>query len=169
MRPTYGPTLDTGWRFNHFYRVRRGTDWQKKFYSLLEMQKHKTVSFADVLQALHQTTGRYEPSFASKLVATIRPDMPVIDSIVLRNLDLTLPGYHSRDRAARLVQLYETLVSRFRAFLKTETGRYVIRRFREEYPGAKLSKVKMLDLVLWQTRPNNAVHRTGARVARSGR
>jgi hypothetical protein len=156
-------------RFNHFYRVRRGTDWQDKFYGLLETRKHHVVSFAAVLHALHQATGRYEPSFASKLVATIRPDMPVIDSVVLRNLNLTLPRYNLRDRAARLEHLHETLVSWFSAFLKTETGRYLVRRFREEYPDAKISKVKMVDLVLWRTRPNNALHRPGARVARSGR
>jgi hypothetical protein len=148
-------------RFNHFYRVRRGTDWQETFYGLLEARKHHMVSFSGVLHALHQATGRYEPSFASKLVATIRPDMPVIDSVVLRNLNLTLPRYKVKDRAARLEHLHETLVSWFSAFLKTETGRYLVRRFREDYPDAKISEVKMLELVLWQTRPNNALRTLG--------
>jgi hypothetical protein len=78
--------------FNHFYRVRRGHDWQDKFYGLLEAQKSRKVDFAQLLHALHQRTGRYEASFASKLLATINPDMPVIDSVVLRNLDLRLPA-----------------------------------------------------------------------------
>ncbi|MGH2399691.1 MAG: hypothetical protein ACRDF6_07580, partial [bacterium] len=47
-------------RFNHFYRVRRGTGWQDKFYDLLERKKHQTVSFAQILHALHQATDRYE-------------------------------------------------------------------------------------------------------------
>ena len=89
-------------RFNHFYRVRRGTEWQDKFYALLESNKHQTVSFAQVLHALHQGTKRYEPSFASKLLATINPDMPVIDSVVLRNVNLALLKYNSTDRTARL-------------------------------------------------------------------
>jgi hypothetical protein len=42
-------------------------------------------------EELHRTTGRCEASFASKLSATIGPTMPVIDSVVLRNLNLRLP------------------------------------------------------------------------------
>jgi len=156
-------------RFNGFYRVRRATGWQDKFYRLLQRKRAQPVTFGQVLRALHRATGRYEASFASKLVATIRPEMPVIDSVVLKNLGLSLPRRNAPDRLARLDRLHETLASSFRAFLRTETGRYLVKRFREEYPDGRISKVKMVDLVLWQTRPNNALHRTGARVARSGR
>lgn len=145
-------------RFNRFYRVRRGRAWQDKFYDLLESKKGQVVSFAQVLNALHQVTDRYEASFASKLVATLRPEMPVIDSVVLRNLGLAVPRYGIRDRAARLDDLYETLVSWFNTFLATANGYYLVKRFREEYPYAKITEVKMLDLVLWQTRPTT--HRT---------
>jgi hypothetical protein len=147
-------------RFNHFYRVRRGPDWQDKFYGLLESNKREPASFRDVLRALHRATGRYEASFASKLVATIRPDMPVIDSIILRNVELKLPGYNVRDRAVRLEQLHATLVSWFNGFLATQTGRYLVKRFREEYPSARITEIKMLDFVLWQTRPKNTLRRT---------
>jgi hypothetical protein len=140
-------------RFNHFYRIRRGVDWQDTFYELLETRKRRDVRFAEVLRALHQATHRYEPSFASKLVATIRPEMPVIDSMVLRNLHLTLPRYNVRDREAQLVRLHEKLVSWFNDFLATGMGRYLVKRFREEHPDADISEAKMLDLVLWQTRP----------------
>lgn len=149
-------------RFNHFYRVRRGTVWQDRFYDLLESEKHQTASFAQVLHALHQATDRYEASFASKLVATINPDMPVIDSVVLRNVNLSLPRYNLTDRTSRLERLHETLVSWFHAFLTTESGCYLVKRFREEYPDATISEVKMLDLVLWQTRPTNVGHTKAA-------
>jgi len=67
-------------RFNGFYRVRRATKWQDKFYRLLQKKKAQPVTFGQALRALHRATGCYEASFASKLVATIRPEMPVIDS-----------------------------------------------------------------------------------------
>jgi hypothetical protein len=155
--------------FNSFYRIRRGKEWQDKFYDLFQSKKREIVSFPEVLRALHQATGRYEASFASKLVATIRTEMPVIDSIVLRNLNLRLPGYKSRDRAARIEQLHETLASWFHTFVTTETGSYLVKRFREEYPAAKISKVKMLDLVLWRTKPKNELQRKSARAAGSER
>jgi hypothetical protein len=95
--------------------------------------------------------------------------MPVIDSVVLQSVNLTLPSYNSRDRTARLERLHETLVVWFNAFLTTETGCYLVKRFREEYPDARISQVKMLDFVLWQTRPNDSLRRSRGRVAPSGR
>jgi len=141
-------------RFNGFYRVRRGPDWQNKFFELLEKRKGLTVRFDEVLETLLRTTGRHEASFASKLVATINPDMPVIDSIVLRNLELRLPPSGSKQRVARIQELHNRLAACFTEFLRTETGRYLVDRFREEYPSADISEIKMLDLVLWQTRSN---------------
>lgn len=78
-------------QFNHFYRVRRNKEWQDKFYELLENFKGTAVGFPDVFDALYRMTGRHEASFASKLLATLNPDMPVIDSIVLRNFNSGFP------------------------------------------------------------------------------
>lgn len=138
--------------FNGFYRVRRSEKWQDKFYDLLEQNKGKAVSFSEVLDSLYRATSRYEASFSSKLLATIDPNMPVIDSIVMRNVGLALPGHGSSQRAIRIHQLYGELITCMQEFLMTETGGYLVRRFREEYPSADITEVKMLDLVLWQTR-----------------
>lgn len=139
-------------RFNAFYKVRRGRDWQDKFFDLLERRKGRASSFAELLDALHRATGRYEASFASKLLATIDPNMPVIDSIVLRNLDVRLPAYGSDCRRSRIVELHGRLLASLNGFLKTDVGRYLVERFRAAYPDADVTEVKMLDLVLWQTR-----------------
>ena len=72
--------------FNGFYRVRRGADWQRSFYDLLEQQKKCPQSFVDVLTALHSRTGRVEASFVSKLIATANPDQSVIDNFLLMQL-----------------------------------------------------------------------------------
>lgn len=139
-------------RFNHFYRVRRGKGWQDEFYGLLERKKGKQVAFREVLTELYQATNRYEASFASKLLATLDPQMPIIDSIVLRNLNLKLPPSASQDRADRICAIHESLLYRFRDFLATDNARYLIHRFRCAYPQADITAMKMLDLVLWQTR-----------------
>ncbi|MHA3795442.1 hypothetical protein ACX0MU_27540 [Rhizorhabdus wittichii] len=83
--------------FNGLYMVRRGAPWRKAFYDLFETQKTAgEQSFQHVLTVLHDLTGRVEASFASKLLATIDPAMPVYD-----------PGSGStwRSRPAQ-VQLY---------------------------------------------------------------
>jgi hypothetical protein len=150
-------------QFNHFYRVRRKKEWQDKFYELLESFKGAAVSFPDIFDALYRATGRYEASFASKLLATLNPDMPVIDSIVLGNLKLRLPATSSKDRVSRIYQLHSKLLTCFTDYLATEDGKYLVTRFRETYPGIDVSEIKMLDLVLWQTRAKKAS--PGAQVA----
>jgi hypothetical protein len=92
--------------------------------------------------------------------------MPVIDSIVLRNLNLRLPSSKSKQRIARIQQIHSGLVSCFKEFLTKDMGRHLVERFRTEYPTASITAVKILDLVLWQTRPMSAPHRT-ARKRRS--
>lgn len=139
-------------RFNAFYRVRRNADWQEVFFSLMEKSKNETLSFQQVLTTLHQETKRYEASFASKLVATINPELPVIDKFVLQNMGLSLPSYSARERASRILQVYSDLQNNFDKCLKSETGRYLVNAFKSMYPDAKITEVKMLDLVLWKTR-----------------
>lgn len=141
--------------FNGFYRVRRGAAWQDAFFGLLEHAKARPTTFAETLGALHRATGRWEASFASKLLATVDPDMPVIDSVVLQNLGLRLPAPTAVDRAAGIEAVHRALATHFGEFLPTKEGRYLVARFREEYPSAVITETKMLDFVLWQTRPTN--------------
>ena len=139
-------------RFNGFYRVRRGAEWQAAFFGLLERAKTEPPTFGEILSELRRATGRYEASFASKLLATVDPDMPVIDSIVLGNLGLRLPASTSQNRAAGIEGVHQALVKEFDAFLQSDPGRRLVNRFRQTHPSAEITETKMLDLVLWQTR-----------------
>lgn len=141
-------------KFNHFYRVRRGATWQGYFYALLQGQKRKgqRVAFRGVLDALYAATNRYEASFASKLVATIDPTKPVIDSVVLRNLGLRLPHASAVNRPSLIEALHKELAAQFKEYLQTSDGRYLVAKFKKIYPNADITEIKMLDLVLWQTR-----------------
>jgi hypothetical protein len=93
--------------------------------------------------------------------------MPVIDSVVLRNLNLRLPPSASKQRVARIGDIHSRLVISFNEFLRLELGRHLVQHFRSAYPEANITEIKMLDLVLWQTRPMIASNRT-ARKRRSG-
>jgi hypothetical protein len=140
-------------RFNGFYRVRRNAAWQSAFYGLLQKNKSKRQSFADVLYALHAVTGRAEASFASKLVASVNPNMPVIDAFVLKNLGLRLPRVGPIElRLARIVELHDLIRQIFSDYLASDIGRHLVARFEESYPDRHVTRVKMLDLVLWKAR-----------------
>jgi len=139
-------------RFNHFYRVRRNADWQSQFYKLFQNYKDKPVTFSEILGAIQKNTGRYEASFASKLVASIHPDKPVIDKFVLENVGLKLSYAPSKNREQKILSTYEKLQEKFERFLNTDNGKYLVDKFKEEFPEDAVTEVKMVDLVLWQTR-----------------
>ncbi|HNY35979.1 MAG TPA: hypothetical protein PLD14_01695 [Candidatus Pacearchaeota archaeon] len=139
-------------RFNGFYRVRRNSDWQKDFYQLMESSKNKNVSFGEVLDEMYKRTGKMEASFVSKLIATINPEMPIIDKIVFDNLGLTLPSTGIKNRDLIIKGQYQTLINELCFFLQTENGKYLIEQFIKRYPETEISKIKMLDFVIWQIR-----------------
>lgn len=77
-------------RFNGFYGVRRNAAWREAFYSVFEALKAETGSadilFDRMLAEVSDRTGRTEASFVSKAVAVLRPESPIIDSVVRARL-----------------------------------------------------------------------------------
>ncbi len=145
-------------KFNAFYKITpfRDNEWQKVFYEIMQSSKGKEVSFNAVLTNLHSKVGRIEASFASKLVATLSPQKPVIDKIVFGNLGLKLPAASKKGRNLIIIEQYNCLIKEFSNFLQTQNGVYLVQRFKEAYPEAKITETKMLDLILWQTRTNKS-------------
>lgn len=139
-------------RYNHFYRVRRGVAWQNAFYGLMARANREQLQFQVVLDLLREATGRYEASFASKLIATLQASKPVIDSVVLKNLGLRLPSPTAPDRASKICKIYIELERLFAAYLHTSDGKYLVQEFNRVYPNTDTTDEKKLDLVLWQTR-----------------
>ena len=139
-------------RFGGFYRVRRNAQWRSAFFEILEDAKSTRTPFVDALRRLQGATGRVEASFASKLVATVDPTQPVIDSVVLKNLGLKLPPTGTFDRIGRIADLHQSLARTYSAYLSSESGRRLVTSFHHSYPNDRLTEIKMLDLVLWQTR-----------------
>lgn len=139
--------------FNAFYRVRRGSDWRRHFYILLQSSKTSGITFTQALQLLLEETSRYEASFASKLVATLHPEKPVIDQHVLRNFGLRLPS--GRNREHRCVACYDELCEKYAALLKSAEGAMALEKFNVLFPSDGITDLKKLDLVLWQIRDGN--------------
>ena len=77
--------------FNGFYRIRaRSKSWYESFYGIFENAKNEDWLFNTILSKLHERTGRFEASFASKIRASIDINAAVIDKIVLDNIGLLL-------------------------------------------------------------------------------
>jgi hypothetical protein len=139
--------------FTTLYKVRRDTAWRRVFFSLLENEKRAPRGFEAALRSLHSKTRRYEASFASKLVATVNPSLPVLDLHVLRNLDVTLPRWGSKQRLSRILDAYALVMRRSAELLRSGTGKRLLSAFDKEFPGMPFTAEKKLDLVLWKLRP----------------
>ena len=136
--------------YNGFYRMRqRSQEFYQKYFEYMELHKSSMVSFEEVLSYLHDATERFEPSFASKLLATIRPDMPVWDVNVLSNLEITPPRYYQKNRLAYTVKTYSVLENWYARYLKTQNAKEIICLFDKVYPDKQITDVKKIDLALW--------------------
>ena len=139
--------------YNGYYRVRqRKPEFYKKYYSFMENHKDKDVSFEDTFLYFYQEFGRIEASFSSKLVATINPNMPIWDSVVLGHLQLKKPKYTSHDRIKETIAVYDTICDWYQKYLLSPDGMDMIEEFDRTYPYTDISPVKKIDFILWQTR-----------------
>jgi len=144
--------------FNGFYKMqRRSTDWYGYFFSLLESKKtDAAVNFKDIIEQIYSDKGRVEPSFSSKLVATIRPESPVYDKHVRGNLSLEVPGSRNSaaDRLKRFIATYSSLEQQMAALVTDPVFTKILRpAFDHKFKSyAHFTDVKKLDLLLWQHR-----------------
>ncbi len=140
--------------YNSFYRVRqRPSGWYEVYYEYLERSKTTPPQFDTALDYLWSTLGRYEPSFSSKLVATLDPDRPVWDRFVLKNTSQKAPSYAARNRVQSAKAVYRSIQDWYESYLCSVEGQRVLRVFdREVGEHHRLTNLKKVDFVLWQTR-----------------
>jgi hypothetical protein len=150
-------------KFRSFYRVRRGPAWQIVFFEF--MQKHRTTppSFQETLMALMAQEHHCEASFASKLVATLNPQCPVLDSLVLRVMRTHLGDHGSSEgkwtllrqgslesRIERALIVYGCLTAAVDDILGAADFTKLIKLFDISYGQYPLTATKKLDLMLWR-------------------
>jgi len=157
---TMFPTVDVSTnrtfqrQFNHFYRIKqRSEGWYAEYYSFMERGKRNPPRFEEVLDHLHATLGRYEPSFSSKLAATLTPDEPVWDQYVIRNTGQRPPSYSSPHKFEQAKTVFQEVRRWYRERLESSEGRLIIEIFRELMDQHnQITDVKKIDFVLWQMR-----------------
>lgn len=144
--------------FKGFYKMqRRSEDWYSYYFSLLAHKKTDTaITFKDIIEQIYSDKGRVEPSFSSKLVATIRPEMPVYDKHVRENLSLKVPRSHksAEDRLQGFITMYATLEQEITTLVKNPVFTKTLRpAFDKKFSAyAHFTDVKKLDFLLWQHR-----------------
>ena len=136
--------------YNGFYRVRqRSQEWYKIYYGYMQRHKSDSIEFKDVLIYMFEKTGKFEPSFSSKLLATINPDMPVWDGNVLSQLSIKAPQCDKKDRLEATIEKYTDLGKWYDTYLKTKNSQDVVDRFDKLFPNTQITDLKKIDLALW--------------------
>ncbi len=146
--------LDYQRTYNAFYVVRRDAKWRKIYFDYFEKHKNnKKLSFEDVIQYLHKKTGFVEPSFSSKLLSTINPDMPIWDVYVLKNLGLKTKTGRALDKLEQAVRLYREIYYYYRRIKDSKWGKESVLVFNKALPEYSwLSNVKKIDFFIWKIR-----------------
>lgn len=146
--------LDFQRNYNAFYRVQRRKEcWYRSYYALMQGFKGSLVTFDSVLDAIFQNTGRYEPSFASKLVATLDPSKPVWDVHVLANTGHPAPSYSHASKISLAKVAYKSITHWYADFLESSEGQLCVSEFNRLVPEhIEFTSLKKVDFILWQTR-----------------
>ena len=139
-------------KFTYFYRLRRNGTWRQVYYRLFEDYKENgSATFESILRSIYERTGRIEASFASKMLATLKPEMPIWDSIVLSKLDLK--PCMSQDKEKRLqktVEIYNSIVAWYDDFNRSPDAQRFVQEFDRAFPEfISFSKMKKIDFLIW--------------------
>ena len=140
-------------KFNAFYRVRRNKEWQKVYYDYFNKNRNnKDITFDEILDYMYENTKDHmiEASFCSKMLSTIRPDMPIWDQYVLKNLNIKIDK--TKDRREETKKAYNKIVEDVKEKMKNPEIKQMIKEFKEFFPDLKFSDTKILDFVLWNER-----------------
>ena len=137
--------------FNSYYKVRRGDGWREIYYDLFSEAISMKYTFDQIIKELFDKTNNVEPSFSSKMLATIDPSKPVWDQHVLMNLGFKFRS--GSDRLEQAIEIYHDIEKWYEDYLKTEEAANNIRIFDEMLPDyVWISNTKKIDCLLWSIR-----------------
>ena len=146
-------------KFKGYYRVRRNDEWSKLYFDYFQNNKNNhNITFNEIIDYCYNNMktnkGNHNPieaSFSSKMLATIHPEKPILDSQVLANMGLRIPDTLKGDKKLkRAKEIYEIIERRYIAYLKTFESETVLSIFNELFPDYKgFSKTKKIDFFLW--------------------
>ncbi|WP_372784815.1 hypothetical protein [Phenylobacterium sp.] len=144
-------------KFNGFYGVRRNAAWRSVFYATFEAAKQRgpdpAALFRWALAAVERETGRVEASFVSKLVATLRPEAPVLDSVIREFLAARMPAPRFGAGSEEAVTYYDWLQEVMTALSQTTAARAWCDQFDAQFAAvagaSSIHPVKKLDFLIW--------------------
>jgi hypothetical protein len=138
--------------FVAFYNIRLTKAHADQLYGYLvrHMGRQTCPTIASALNGINRITGTIELSNASKVIASLDQTKPPYDKKVRGHLDLDYPNGDLK----KARDIYALLLQRMSALLRQKDVSEALRAFDDKFPhvsgGKFLTKMKKLDLMLWQ-------------------
>lgn len=145
-------------RYKSFYKMntaRKDAQFYKIYFRVLKKAKEgDSIDILSVLSQLKRISNKNEISFASKLLATIDPKLPIWDSRVRERIneigDLKLKETYKT--TGECVNAYNSLLAWYKQFMKTDKAKKMIAEFDSHFPNQKITSIKKVDFIFWQTK-----------------
>jgi len=139
-------------KFKKFYQLnvaRKSDAFLLDFFSFLQNNKCSAPEYITTLKHFYKF-GKVEFSFVSKLLATIDPELPIMDSNVRSVLGFNYPTGKNKIEEAGVI--YRELEEWYKKFIPSKEGVKWLKLFDKEYPCSKtkITSIKKIDFILWQ-------------------
>ncbi|MFI3169900.1 MAG: hypothetical protein R3Y06_08155 [Faecalibacterium sp.] len=140
--------------YNSFFVVRRNEAWRTIYYDFFEKNKgRQDITFEEILYYLFEKTGQIEHSFSSKMLATIKPNMPIWDVYILNHVGFELQGKTKQEQLKNRVQIYNQIIAWYDEFLLTSEATACIEKFDQLMPSYRwITPIKKIDYIIWGIR-----------------
>ncbi len=147
-------SLENNMEFRHtftkFYKLnlrRNSEEWTDKYFALMQEYRLKDCSYKDILLELNKFSDAVEASFASKLLHTINPTFPILDSKVLGALGFKVYHPYKTDKCLRI---YDEICSWYAEFLKSDICSQYLALFDKCFPNYTwITNIKKIDFFMW--------------------
>ena len=144
-------------RYKAFYRMntaRKDSQFYEAYFKLLDKAKKEGGGdILSILRTLKRVSNKNEISFASKLLATIDTKMPVWDSKVRKRIneegEIILKATFKN--IEECVEAYTSMKRWYVKFMKSDKAKKMIAEFDAHFPNEKITQVKKIDFIFWQT------------------
>jgi hypothetical protein len=123
----------------------RKDDYKKIYFDFLEKNKYnQALEFSEIINHMYAETGKCDASFSSKLLHTVLPDKPIIDSRVVYHLSWKKP-----QKLHDVIDFYDEMVFRYEEYMKMRGCAEIIATFDTLFPETHWTPMKKLDTAIW--------------------
>lgn len=140
--------------FNAYYGVRRNEEWRKAYYNFFEKNKNnKNITFEEIIRYLHNNpkVQNVEPSFSSKMLATINPNKPIWDKYVLKHLKIRVKEKDKDKKIKEAISIYKQIEEKYKEYLEDNNIKETINKMKKILSDERITDIKILDYIIWIT------------------